>query len=48
MFDPIRLQAVESVTLAKPLTDVEAIEEWAFASQRLARRGVAVLDRTTP
>ena len=48
VFDPIQLRNVVSATLAKPLTDAESIGEWAFASQSLARRGVAVWDSTTP
>jgi len=48
VFDPISAQGLDSVSLDQALTDVDARDEWDFAQNRLARRGVAVMDNTTP
>ncbi|MFI4986153.1 MAG: hypothetical protein ACHQF3_01815 [Alphaproteobacteria bacterium] len=48
IFGELTRQAIENVSLDKPLTDATANENWDFAGQKLARIGVTVMDRTRP
>jgi hypothetical protein len=45
IYGDIRIEAVESVLLEKPLTNGEAQEDWAFARLKLARRSIVAREK---